>query len=312
MSWSGTVRCGNCYKEGHNKTTCPKLRKAWEEDPTSHLGRQWQKIMARKAKPKVCGYCDETGHTRAGCGIAKKHKAQFQIDLNLWGRAMTKWMEDIGLGVGALVQNVDAIIYRGTTRTFPVDPGYIPPVGLVLGSRTTEGGLCGGSDLPSHFLGIAGSSAWCARNDYIFFAYEPVGVDLKKVPVWRRNVTVSYPCIPGIIPRRALNSWGNELDRKNMADNTDWSVVSTPSTKPDHSEVFSPATRKTILKRHFVAAAHNTVGTFRTFGDFQRKQLEQYVNGEVELSEMKDPAPYLYPEGHPLHNPHRFRKTSPQ
>lgn len=289
MSWSGTVRCGNCYKEGHNKTTCPKLRKAWEEDPTSHPGRQWQKIMDRKAKPKVCGYCDETGHTRAGCGIAKKHKAQFQIDLNLWGRAMTKWMEDIGLGVGALVQSKDVAVPRKDNKWLrPTGPDYIPPVGLVLGSRTTEGGFWGGSELPSHFLGIGGSSAWAQRFDYIAFTYEPLGIDLKE-PAYRRNVTVSYPCIPGIIPRRALDSWGNEIDRKFTVDHTDWSVVSTPAAKPDHGGVFSPAARKRILKRHFVAAAHNTVRTFRTFGDFQRKQLEQYVNGEVELSEMKDP-----------------------
>ena len=288
MSWSGTVRCGNCYKEGHNKTTCPKLRKAWEEDPTSHLGRQWQKIMARKAKPKVCGYCDETGHTRAGCGIAKKHKAQFQIDLNLWGRAMTKWMEDIGLGVGALVQSKDVTVRRHDKWVNPTDPDYIPAVGLVLGATTGEGGFHGGHYLPSHFLGIPASEEWRSRTTCGVFAYEPLGID-SNVPAYRRYITGSYPCIPGIISRRAVDSWGHELDRKTSTDNTDWSVVSTPAAKPDHGEVFSPATRKTILKRHFVAAAHNTVGTFRTFGDFQRKQLEQYVNGEVELSEMKDP-----------------------
>ena len=71
MSWTGTVRCGHCYESGHNKTGCPKLKKAYEDDPNSWQGREWARIKARKAKPKICGYCDTSGHTRAGCEIFK-------------------------------------------------------------------------------------------------------------------------------------------------------------------------------------------------------------------------------------------------
>ena len=113
MSWSGTVRCGNCYESGHNKTSCPDLRKAWEKDPTSWKGRQWAQIKARKERPKICGYCDESGHTRAGCDKMKAHKVQFAKDLLLWRTALVKWMEDSDVGVGALIQCDDANYYRG-------------------------------------------------------------------------------------------------------------------------------------------------------------------------------------------------------
>ena len=32
MSWSGTVRCGYCYNEGHNMRGCPKRKARAAED----------------------------------------------------------------------------------------------------------------------------------------------------------------------------------------------------------------------------------------------------------------------------------------
>jgi len=46
---------------------------------------------------------------------------------------------------------------------------------------------------------------------------------------------------------------------------------------------------KKATKVHFAAPQEQTERDFRTFDDSQRKQLQQYVNGEIELSEMKDP-----------------------
>ena len=46
---------------------------------------------------------------------------------------------------------------------------------------------------------------------------------------------------------------------------------------------------KKAAKVHFAAPQEQTERSFKTFDDFQRKQLQQYVNGEIELSEMKDP-----------------------
>ena len=46
---------------------------------------------------------------------------------------------------------------------------------------------------------------------------------------------------------------------------------------------------KKVTKTHFAAPQEHTNRTFFTFNDFQRTQLQQYVNGEIELSEMNDP-----------------------
>ena len=44
-----------------------------------------------------------------------------------------------------------------------------------------------------------------------------------------------------------------------------------------------------MTKTHFAAPQEQVERGFWTFNDFQRTQLQQYVNGEIELSEMNDP-----------------------
>ena len=36
MSWSGTVTCSYCYKQGHNKRKCPELTEAIERQYIGH------------------------------------------------------------------------------------------------------------------------------------------------------------------------------------------------------------------------------------------------------------------------------------
>ena len=163
MSWTGTVRCSVCYESGHNKTSCPTLRKAWEQDPTSYQGRQWQRILDRKARPKVCSYCDTTGHTRAGCDVAKKHKAQFQMDLNLWRKALAKWVDEAGLGMGALIRVNDVRYYRNGTYQYPGEEGYVPPVGMLMLKDLR-------ADL-THYHGIPGTSHWHSAPALLTFEY---------------------------------------------------------------------------------------------------------------------------------------------
>ena len=278
MSWNGTVRCRNCHEEGHNKTGCPELRKAWEQDPTSHKGRQWAQIQARKARPKVCGYCDETGHTRAGCLDSKRHKAQFQADLNLWRKALAKWMEDVGLGIGALVKCTDAAYYRGEDYMYPSDDTYIPPVGLVMNNYH--------ADL-THYAGIMNTAEWMSSNSLVSFEY--LGAPSNEA-AYRKNIGCALPCIPGIVPRYGKPYYGGEnLDRNDQNNNVKWEVVSVGQTDFRNDVFLSAKDLKRATKRHFAADNDQAVHEFRTFGDFQRNQLQQYVNGEIELSEMKDP-----------------------
>ena len=50
-----------------------------------------------------------------------------------------------------------------------------------------------------------------------------------------------------------------------------------------------PKKLKQVTKTHFAAPQEQVERGFWTFNDFQRTQLQQYVNGEIELSEMNDP-----------------------
>ena len=278
MSYNGTVRCSVCYEKGHNKTSCPTLRKAWEEDPTSYQGRQWQRILDRKAKPKVCSYCGTTGHTRAGCDIAKKHKAQFQMDLNLWRKALVKWMSDTGLGIGALVKCNNAAYYRGSDYLYPQDESYIPPVGMVM---------CHPNQGLTHYNGIMNSGDWRSAPTLISFEY--IGAPDGEM-AYRRTIGCALPSIPGIVPRYGKGYYGTEqLDRDDRNQNMDWEVVSEGHADFDNASFLSPKDLKRATKRHFAAQEEQTERAFKTFTDFQRKQLQQYVNGEIELSEMKDP-----------------------
>ena len=278
MSWSGTVRCGQCYENGHNKTGCPELQKAWEKDPDSYQGREWARIQARKAQPKVCGYCDETGHTRAGCGDMKAHKSLFQEDLVLWRHAVVKWMKDTQLGVGALVECSDASYYRGDAYMYPGEENYISAVGMI----TTP---IDGKHL-THYAGIRNTSEWSTGNS--LFSFVRIGSS-EAEQLYRKTVGVSLPCIPGIVPRYGKGWYDKTVDRQDRLNNVEWAVVSPSASKDTSDSLLSLNLLKQTIKTHFAAPQEHTTKTFKTFSDFQRKQLQQYVNGEIELSEMKDP-----------------------
>ena len=66
MSYNGTVRCSYCYNTGHNRSSCPKLKKFIEENPDS-----WRAVQARDAKARAskrkCSWCGNTGHNARTC-----------------------------------------------------------------------------------------------------------------------------------------------------------------------------------------------------------------------------------------------------
>ena len=45
MSWNGTVRCGHCWESGHNRSSCPDLRKKIEELAKENPGF-WEKLQS--------------------------------------------------------------------------------------------------------------------------------------------------------------------------------------------------------------------------------------------------------------------------
>jgi hypothetical protein len=66
-------------------------------------------------------------------------------------------------------------------------------------------------------------------------------------------------------------------------------VVSAGQTDFSSDAFVSPKSIKKVTKAHFAAPQEETTRSFKTFDDFQRQQLRDFVNGMIELSEMKDP-----------------------
>ena len=198
MSYSGTVHCGHCYEKGHNKTACPKMRREAAANPDSWQAAALAKIEARKAKPKICSYCDTSGHTRAGCDTVKQHKVAFIKDSTLWRSALAKWMNEVGLGTGSLVQSNDANYHRGDQYMYPNEDNYIPPVGMIMNAASLD--IC-------HYAGIMNTTHW--QNSQSILSFERIGAS-EAEHSYRTKVGIALPCIPGIVPRYGKGWYGNE------------------------------------------------------------------------------------------------------
>ena len=73
MSWNGTVRCSWCHKKGHNRRSCPELKKYAEENPDGWAAQQLKRSK-QSAQNRRCRYCGEQGHNRRSCPTLKQHK----------------------------------------------------------------------------------------------------------------------------------------------------------------------------------------------------------------------------------------------
>ena len=125
-----TVRCGHCYEKGHNKSSCPELRKrlrdniardkaalakdeweyTWQKNDTKrrfdHSVKQLHKLE-NKGKSRKCGYCKEEGHTRRTCPKRKEEVIHHTERTLKFRRELCDRFIANGLGPGALVA-VDA------------------------------------------------------------------------------------------------------------------------------------------------------------------------------------------------------------
>jgi len=106
MSWNGTVKCSHCWERGHNKRTCPTLKKFIKENPES-----WRADEARRKKanasPRKCGWCGAPGHNTRTCS----HKIDSQPKLDelapLFETHVGHILSLAGLGRGALITKTD-------------------------------------------------------------------------------------------------------------------------------------------------------------------------------------------------------------
>ena len=109
MSYSRTVRCRHCYKEGHNVKSCEALTKEVKTNPDGYYYRRYKKYFnpdgtRKKASVvKKCSYCNVAGHTKRTCD-AKLIDMAKNIKTNAeYRRDMYNFLKEKGLGVGSLV-----------------------------------------------------------------------------------------------------------------------------------------------------------------------------------------------------------------
>lgn len=130
MSWSGTVRCSFCYKEGHNRRGCPtrKSRAAEERAAGQNNYHTRQDDDYRKAaKQRKCSYCSDRGHNASTCPLVKSDWSYLEAADTIWRRRLVDHYKEShpGLGLGAIVLQV-GLCWFSTKRLgyFPVKSLY--------------------------------------------------------------------------------------------------------------------------------------------------------------------------------------------
>ena len=102
MSWNGTVRCSWCHNKGHNRRSCPELKKYAEENPDGWAAQQLKRSK-QSAQNRRCRYCGEQGHNRRTCTALKADKKEYRELCVRMRREALAWIKKNGAGPGALV-----------------------------------------------------------------------------------------------------------------------------------------------------------------------------------------------------------------
>ena len=113
MAWNGTVTCGHCYEQGHNKRGCKKLKEEIAQRRVSDGDDDWKvrhydyhrSVTSRKGEKRNCTYCSEQGHNRRTCVTLKGHVAKLQTKSREWRSALLSYFRASGLGVGSMLKH---------------------------------------------------------------------------------------------------------------------------------------------------------------------------------------------------------------
>ena len=91
----GTVRCGRCWGEGHNRRGCPKNSEA-------------QKLEYKTgSSARTCSYCNNAGHNKATCQKRKTDRVEYVKENSQYRQTMLNKLVEQGIGVGALLTTTD-------------------------------------------------------------------------------------------------------------------------------------------------------------------------------------------------------------
>jgi hypothetical protein len=202
MSWSGTVTCSHCYKQGHNLRKCPDytarvLRNYHdhlgqaaaidEGDPAYYLGQAeryrleymkrtkldpatGEKVKNKTAKAErmkkvTCGYCQEKGHTRRVCEVVKRDKLVFIEESRRVRVGVLEAARETGIGVGSMIPiRANGYNNAGEWGTH-ASLRYVKGVdwNSVIAGRATTAGLWVYHIIAGK-LGAANQSRWTSRD----------------------------------------------------------------------------------------------------------------------------------------------------
>ena len=266
MSWNGTVRCGHCYKSGHNKRGCPEIKKKIAADPNC-----WE-AQHGAGKPRQCSYCDKSGHNRKTCPPRKTHEALYRSDNQLWRRAFEKWAVAEGLGYGALIS---APVHWRDTKGNSHDGKVKPALGMFMAHNTSP------EDNALTYLWAAIPS----HRDYSVLTMELIGGEINDYYNSARQESLQLPDIPVISPATGVDHWGHERSRDNG--DAKWTVVS-PSPRPGFGKEFAQSHAiDQLVKDYFKGGKEaKTERDFRVLDTKVRKALKDYVNDSATLEEL--------------------------
>ena len=125
-NYKRTVRCSHCYEIGHNRSSCPQLKKSLQDTISEYKARldkdvwdrPYDKVQAERrfewasnqlhkmqsrGKNRKCGFCGQYGHTRRTCQERKDKTAEMLEKTLDVRRRMRDVLQDIGYAPGALV-----------------------------------------------------------------------------------------------------------------------------------------------------------------------------------------------------------------
>ena len=263
MSYSGTVRCTQCYQRGHNKRTCPELRKLAAADPGGYYDQQVKRFEAQAATPRKCSYCKETGHTRRTCSTLKGNKNQAIRDTVLFRRAIKKWAGASGIGPGALITSRRSF-YGAGTYTGGLDPDQKPRVFMITNFHwdelEREGALPGERGCGNQNI-LRAKSVGCGSE------------------VW-----FGLPHVPTVAPGKGESRYQNRSNTDGHA----WTVGAPAPMVAQPPAGFTGTSAREKAAEWFASDLKNESFQFREITDEQRKGTKAYLASSESLpSELK-------------------------
>jgi len=269
MSYNGTVRCGQCHNKGHNKRSCPELKRLAAADPNGYYGRQVARMEAASKAPRKCSYCKEPGHTRRTCSTLKKHKLDAKRNTTLVRKGIQKWMNATGVGPGALITSRRGFYSNSVGYAHAKEADEQPRVFLVTETSLTS---------VMHSDGVPGT-----RQSHQFMRATDVATGTQ---VW-----FGLPHIPTVAPGSGISP-GNSWEQSRIGkEGFSWTLASSAPTVPEAQKDCFGTPLVESVESWFASDEKNEAYYFNTITPEQAKAIRGYLSDSEGLpSEWSEPA----------------------